>query len=261
MDDYRSESFEWWAAPKEDKEIKVARILLGKELVHNVDWFIVHEAQINGRKRYIVCPEDSSCPWCRSGGKPFIKLFLAMQDPDTEEVGIWERGQKFIPQLQSLLKSKKELCERLYEVERHGQPGDKRTTYKLLPLRVDNVRYSEVEPLRPEVVSDSHKTWVMNVEAEVMEAIHDGSYADQYMTEEERNAGRQDNDERGYERSYEREGRRSYGDSEERSYDRGSRGRGAGYGGPSRDSRNDNSLSDSAPPERSGRQRGGDEIF
>ena len=122
----------------DDKDTAVVRFLIGKELVPEEDWFVAHEIEVEGKKRWAQCTEEGDCPLCKSGIKPQIKLFLQLEDGRDGEVKVWERGRKFIPKMTGLQTRAGALYTRKYEVERNGKKGSTDTTYEIYPMDPDN---------------------------------------------------------------------------------------------------------------------------
>lgn len=121
-----------------DKDTAVVRMLVGKELVPEEDWFVVHEIEVEGKKRWAQCTEESDCEFCRSGNKPQIKLFLQLVDEKDGETKVWERGRKFIPKITGLQSRYGALYNRLAEIQRNGKKGDTGTTYEIYPMDKDD---------------------------------------------------------------------------------------------------------------------------
>lgn len=158
---------------KNDKESTVVRFLHEGE--DDLDWYIVHEAEIQGKKRKVKCTEEADCPLCVAGNKPALKIFLQLIDKrDTSEVKIWERGQKFIPKILSFIQRYGTLCGQSVEVERLGKPRDPKTDYQLYPLEKDNKTLDDL-PLKREQLA-GEDGFVLVKTKEVMEEIARGTF-------------------------------------------------------------------------------------
>ena len=127
-----------------DKDSAVVRFLIGSELKAEKDWFIVHQVEIEGVKRWVQCSEEHDCPLCLSGNKPQLKLFLQLVDARDNLLKTWERGNTFIPKIQGLMNKYGDLWERKFEIERHGKKGDMKTIYEVYPLDKDTPNRDEL---------------------------------------------------------------------------------------------------------------------
>lgn len=127
-----------------DKDSAVVRFLVGAELKAEKDWFIVHQVEVEGIKRWVQCSEEHDCPLCLAGNKPQLKIFLQLVDSRDGLLKTWERGNTFIPKIQGLMNKYGNLYERKFEVERHGKKGDQKTTYEVYPLDKDGVNVDEL---------------------------------------------------------------------------------------------------------------------
>lgn len=125
---------------KNDMDCATVRFLYDNE--DELDTFIVHEVELNGKKRYVDCLQQD-CPLCASGNRPKLKLFLQLLDTRDNKVKTWERGQKFIPTILGLFGKYGALVNREYDIERHGAKGSTSTTYAVYALDKDNKQLSD----------------------------------------------------------------------------------------------------------------------
>lgn len=156
---------------KNDKDTAVVRFLHEGE--DDLDWYVVHEAQINGKKRWVQCLEDETCPMCASGNKTQLKLFLQMVDKRDGKVKLWERGQKFIPKIISLINRYGNLVGREFEIERSGKAGSKDTQYLIYPLDEDGKVLADF-PKRQELLAENG--FILQKSVDEMVAINNGTY-------------------------------------------------------------------------------------
>lgn len=112
----------------DDGDTAIVRFLYSS--FDELDWFVVHEVEIGGKKRWVECTEEPDCPLCAQTGKPQLKLFLQLVQKGKEDtVMTWERGQRFIPQVQELFQNHGDLTQHIFEIERKGKKGDANTKY------------------------------------------------------------------------------------------------------------------------------------
>ena len=92
----------------DDGDSATVRFLYNQPDGSDIDFFLVHEVEIEGKRRYVSCnavDEDGNmhlddCPLCKSGNKPKEKLFLQLVDEnDLNTVKVWERGSKFVAKI------------------------------------------------------------------------------------------------------------------------------------------------------------------
>lgn len=110
----------------------------------DIDYFVVHEAEIDGRRRYVNCnavSEDGehiipeNCPLCQEGYNRIEKLFLQMYNHDTGKVETWDRGRSYVQKIVTFINKYGALVQQPFEIIRSGKKGDQRTTYEFLPER------------------------------------------------------------------------------------------------------------------------------
>lgn len=131
---------------KDDGDLATVRFLYDEKDGSDMDYFLVHEVKIDGKRKYINClgvddegrmhPND--CPLCKAGNKPKEKLFLQLIDTTDNKLKVWERGQQFVPKIVSFINRYGSLVSREFEVERRGKKGDQKTSYEMFPLEQDN---------------------------------------------------------------------------------------------------------------------------
>lgn len=126
-----------------DKDSAVVRILLGDELEAEKDWFVVHQLEVNGKKRWIECSQESDCPLCLDGSKQEVKLFLQVYDSRDGKLKVWERGSQFIQKIVGLIGKYGSLVDRPFEIQRFGKRGDTKTTYEIYPLDKDGKGFQD----------------------------------------------------------------------------------------------------------------------
>jgi len=121
---------------KDDKDTAIVRFLY--EDPEQLDWYVVHEVTIGGKKRWLECTEEETCPACRRGNKVQLKLFLQLvQKGQEDKVKTWERGQNFVPIIMEQFTKFGSLASIPFEVQRNGKAGDSNTTYQLFDLESD----------------------------------------------------------------------------------------------------------------------------
>lgn len=156
-------------ALKNDKDCAKVRFLHTDQ--HSLDIMIVHQAEINGKKRWVSClsDEEHQCPLCKVGNQQVLKLFLQLEDLRDGKRKIWERGKTFIPTIIGMMNKYGDLNNRVYEIERHGKAGDTKTSYQLYPLDRDGVisDHSREELIGPD-------KFVLELSYEEMEVLAKG---------------------------------------------------------------------------------------
>ena len=131
---------------KDDGDTARVRFLYDDPEGGDMDFFLVHEVEIDGKKRYVSCNavDDEGrmhiedCPLCKAGNQPKEKLFIQLYDEDAGVVKLWERGKNFVPKIVSLINRYGSLIAQAFDIERRGKKGDTNTTYELYALNKDN---------------------------------------------------------------------------------------------------------------------------
>lgn len=137
---------------KDDKDTAKVRFLY--ETIEDVQGYVVHEIEVDGRHRYVGCLRSyneavDKCPLCADGYKPIPKLFLKLYNEDTQEAQIWERGKSYFQRIASLASHYNPLCNEIVEVERNGKKGDMQTKYEFYPLENSEFNLDDIECSEP----------------------------------------------------------------------------------------------------------------
>lgn len=158
---------------KNHMESAVVRFLHEGE--DDLDWYILHKAEVNGKDRWVLCTEESDCPLCQSGNRPQLKIFLQLIDKrEPDKVKVWERGQKFVPKVISFINRNGTLCGQPIEVERLGKPRDPATDYQLHALERDNKTLADLPFQREQLVGEN--AFILKKSHAEMQQIADGTY-------------------------------------------------------------------------------------
>ena len=136
----------------------VARVQFLYDKYEDLETFACHKVKTgvseSGRdiERWVDCKRDYNdpidmCPFCAAGIPVKPVTIVRMFDHKDNKVKIWERGKTFRKKLESLFNRYPKLSDMVFEIERNGAKGDKKTSYELYPM-------PDVEPLD---VSDVEK--------------------------------------------------------------------------------------------------------
>lgn len=155
-----------------DKDSAIVRFLYSD--LEELDWFIVHEVDIAGKKRWVQCSEEPDCPLCASLGRPQLKLFIQLVQKGKEgTVMTWERGQRIIPQLQDLFQKHGDLTQHIFEIERNGKKGDSNTTYKIYHISESKIDINDLPQKQVFLAPDG---FVLQKNHTEMKQILEGNY-------------------------------------------------------------------------------------
>lgn len=139
-----------------------------------LDWFVVHEAEIGGKKRWVQCTEEADCPMCASIGRPSLKLFIQMIQKGKEDtVMTWERGQKFIPKMVQLFDNYGDLTQHIFQIVRRGRKGDNNTSYEINHIQESPIDKDELLDRQEFLGSDG---FILDKTHEEMDKILAGNY-------------------------------------------------------------------------------------
>lgn len=158
---------------KNDKETAFVRFLHEGE--DDLDWYVTHQAEIQGKKRHVQCTEEGDCPLCKAGNKPQLKLFLQLVQKGDDEgvIRTWERGQKFIPVVLSFITRNGTLCGQSVEIERLGKKGDTNTTYQLYNMPRDEKTLADL-PKRQVLLGEN--SFILKKSKADMQSIAEGTF-------------------------------------------------------------------------------------
>lgn len=165
---------EWLKLPNHGD---VARVQFLYDNYNELETFACHKVQVGvsekGRpiERLVDCPRNYDdpvdlCPFCAAGLDVKPVTMVSMYDVREKKVKIWERGKTFRKQLESFFNRYPKLSDMVFEIERNGAAGDKKTTYQLFPMPdVEPVDVSDIE--RPEFLG----TVIMDKTVDEMQAF------------------------------------------------------------------------------------------
>lgn len=164
---------------EDDGDIARVRMLYDQPDGSDLDYYLVHEVEIEGRKKYIACNalgEDGTlhpdnCPLCQAKYRRIEKLFLQMYLEEEDKYVVWERGRNFVNTIQTYINRYGSLVQQPIEIERHGKKGSTSTTYVLFPLEVDGATIDDY-PEKQELIG----TLILELTAEQMEDVIDGKF-------------------------------------------------------------------------------------
>ncbi len=126
---------------------KIVGAFVGEPYAREVHW---------GGERYEECTGDG-CSFCGDGKRPSLRVSMNFFVPSEGDLKIIEGGVTWFKDLLKV-RDKYGLGKWLFEIERHGEAGDPKTTYTILPEeRLTDAQLKEIDGLRlhdlPKVVS------------------------------------------------------------------------------------------------------------
>lgn len=154
MERYESNNSSEWLRLQNDGD--VARVQFLYKTYSDLDTFACHRVQVGDKERYVDCKRDydspiDDCPFCSNGIPVKPVMMLSMYDHADGKVKIWERGKTFRKKIEALFNRYPNLSTMVFEIERRGAKGDKKTQYEIFPMPdVKSVDVSEIE--RPEFI-------------------------------------------------------------------------------------------------------------
>ena len=164
----------------DDGDVASVRMLYDQPDGSDMDYYLVHEVEIDGKKRYVACnalSEDGNslhtdnCPLCQAGYKRLEKLFIQLYIPEEDAVKTWDRGRNFVQKIQTYINRYGSLVNYPIEIERKGKAGDSNTTYELFVMENDGMTLEDF-PEKQELLG----TFILDVSAEDMECMIEGNY-------------------------------------------------------------------------------------
>lgn len=164
----------------DDGDVASVRMLYDQPDGSDMDYYLVHEVEIDGKKRYVACNALSddgnslhtdNCPLCGAGYKRLEKLFIQLYIPEEDAVKTWDRGRNFVQKIQTYINRYGSLVNYPIEIERKGKAGDSNTTYELFVMENDGMTLEDF-PEKQELLG----TFILEVSDEDMEAMIDGTF-------------------------------------------------------------------------------------
>ena len=171
----------------DDGDVASVRMLYDQPDGSDMDYYLVHEVEIDGKKRYVACnalSEDGNslhtedCPLCQAGYKRLEKLFIQLYIPEEDAVKTWDRGRNFVQKIQTYINRYGSLVNYPIEIERKGKAGDSNTTYELFVMENDGSTLEDF-PEKQELLG----TFILSVTADEMQDIVDGTYTVEQSSE------------------------------------------------------------------------------
>lgn len=165
----------------DDKDSAVVTFLYEDPDGQDMDYFVVHRADIDGRERYVNClavsedgesihPED--CPLCEEGYPRVEKLFLQLYNENTDQVETWDRGRSYVSKIVTLINKYGPLVNQPFEIVRSGKKGDQRTTYEFFPESADPDVTLDDFPEKSELLG----TLILDLSQDQMYDVLDGKF-------------------------------------------------------------------------------------
>ena len=163
----------------DDGDVARVRFLYDDPEGGDMDYYLVHEVEIDGRKRYVSCNgiddeghyHKDDCPLCQAKVPTKEKLFLQLYDEEAGTIKVWERGKNFVGKIVTFLNRFGSLVSRPIEIERRGKKGDMKTTYELFALDSDKKTLEDFPEKR-----DLEGTLIVKATKQEMLDILDGTF-------------------------------------------------------------------------------------
>lgn len=181
----------------DDGDLARVRLLYDQPDGSDMDYYLVHEVEVDGKKRYVACnalSEDGNsihtenCPLCSAGYKRLEKLFLQVYVEDEDAVKTWDRGRNFVQKIQTYINRYGSLVNYPIEIERKGKSGDSNTTYELFVMENDGSTLEDF-PEKQELLG----SFIIEATEDDMYGMIDGTYTlDDGNNNSGRNSGRRD---------------------------------------------------------------------
>ena len=166
-DNYGGQGGSGFFSLKSDKDVARVRFLING--IDDVNAYIVHEAEVDGKKRWVDCLREygdpvDACPFCKAGRYTNVKYFIPLYNIDAGTTQVWERGKQFGSKLSSICARYPNLVSHILEIERNGKKGDTHTTYEIYETGDDGTTLDQFE------VKDPLGTIILQKTADEMEA-------------------------------------------------------------------------------------------
>ena len=178
---YGSASANGFFSLADDKDSAVVTFLYEEEDGSDIDYFVVHQVEVDGRNRYVNCnaiSEDGegihpeNCPLCEEGYPRIEKLFLQLYNENTGQVETWDRGRSYVQKIVTLINKYGPLVNQPFEIIRSGKKGDQRTTYEFFPESPNDEVTLDDFPEKSELLG----TLILDLDEDQMFDVIDGKF-------------------------------------------------------------------------------------
>ena len=178
---YGSASANGFFSLADDKDSAVVTFLYEEEDGSDMDYFVVHQVEVDGRNRYVNCnaiSEDGesihpeNCPLCEEGFPRVEKLFLQLYNENTGQAETWDRGRSYVQKIVTLINKYGPLVNQPFEIVRSGKKGDQRTTYEFFPESPDDEATLDDFPKKSELLG----TLILDLDEDQMFDVIDGKF-------------------------------------------------------------------------------------
>ena len=178
---YGSASANGFFSLADDKDSAVVTFLYEEEDGSDMDYFVVHQVEVDGRNRYVNCnaiSEDGegihpeNCPLCEEGYPRIEKLFLQLYNENTGQVETWDRGRSYVQKIVTLINKYGPLVNQPFEIIRSGKKGDQRTTYEFFPESPNDEVTLDDFPEKSELLG----TLILDLDEDQMFDVIDGKF-------------------------------------------------------------------------------------
>lgn len=139
LDRYETTEQEWFSLKNHGD---VARVQFVMDKYEDIQVYMTHKVKPNGQQfdvRVDCLRENyddplSKCPLCEAGIATGASKFLGIYNKNSKKVQIWERGTRFLKNLQPYFERYQPLRNYVFDIQRQGAAGDKQTQYNIFPV-------------------------------------------------------------------------------------------------------------------------------
>lgn len=119
-----------------------ARVQFVMDKYEDIQVYMTHKVKPNGNQfdiRVDCLRENyddplSKCPLCEAGIATGASKFIGIYNKASKKVQIWERGTRFLKNLQPYFERYQPLRNYVFDIQRQGASGDKQTQYNIFPV-------------------------------------------------------------------------------------------------------------------------------
>lgn len=119
-----------------------ARVQFVMDKYEDIQVYMTHKVKPNGNQYDIRvdCLREnyddplSKCPLCEAGIATGASKFIGIYNKASKKVQIWERGTRFLKNLQPYFERYQPLRNYVFDIQRQGASGDKQTQYNIFPV-------------------------------------------------------------------------------------------------------------------------------
>lgn len=123
-----------WLSLKDDGDSVVVQFMF--DTLDEIEAYACHKVEVDGKERNVSCLREyddpvENCPFCEAGFDVKPVTILTMYDVENQKVLLWERGKRFMKEIEMYMNRYSDFSSHVFEIVRNGRKGDTQTRYQI----------------------------------------------------------------------------------------------------------------------------------